>query len=186
MLEDPDIKNYILNYAKKQYVERQDNPLDILPHSVVASKYYTTEFEKYKNELERLKKLTIEEAKSEEVTHREKEIHDYKEYLEINNKKMDVLKHRRLKIQQWDCPASLTELKNDMIDNISDDINLMVDRSKYESLLYEMSGSEFKEEMVERYQRIVDDLSYDVKREQKWANETNKMLNDLKDNLGDW
>ena len=184
---DPELKAYILNAVKKQYVERRDNPLDILPHSVEPTEFYSKEYEKYKIEIERLKKLTDEEAKKEEIAYRKKQIDDYKKYVEAEKQKIENLKGLLVNIQNWNCPVSLAELKNIMVEKINTDIISHERCANYISYIdIEINGKQFKKQMIVRYEGMMDGYLKNMKREQAWADETNKLLKDLKDNLGDW
>lgn len=187
MSTDPVVKNCILKYAKEQYFERRDNTLDTLPHFVEPHKFYIDQYNEYKFKLERFKNLTDDEAKEEEINHRKNQRDDHEKYIAEEKQKVKNLNHLFEKIQKWDCPDSLMELKNFVLQDINWDIIQHTKCVNYSPCIdIEVDGKEFKEEMIERYQGIVDDYSYDVKREQKWADEMNEMLNDLKDSLGDW
>ena len=184
---DPDIKEYILKTVKEQYVERGDNPLYVLPHFVSPSKFYVDEYNKYKAELERLKNLTDEESKEEEIAYRKRQLCDYKKYFADEKDKLKNLIMLLEKVRDWNCPESLLELKNYIMENINYDIISRERHLKHDSLVdAEISGKEFKEEMMRRYENIVNNCLKSIENERVWVNQTNKMLEDLKKNLGDW
>jgi hypothetical protein len=92
-----------------------------------------------------------------------------------------------LNIEKWKCQESLLELKDGVIKNLKAELRRKMEHLKYNPICErEMSGKEFKDTMIERYQDRVRDYSRHVDREYEWANKTNKLLKDLKDNLGDW
>jgi len=184
---DPEIKEYILRVAKEQYVERRDNPLDVIPKVVIPNAFYITEYKKYVSELERLKNLTEEEAKVEEANYRKEQLEDYRKYIAKEERELENLINLLEKVKKWNCKDTLLELKNFIVLEIGSKISQYERRQKSIPCVdVEVSGNEFKEEMIRRYQNIVDSYRKDVEREQKWANDTNRMIRDLKDDLGDW